>query len=92
AENTTPKRIELWRDNLAILEALGAGTVIPGHRTEKTANDASGFIHMRNYLDAWEAAIADTQNADDLKASMLERVGELPGEFFLDRGIAAAKS
>ncbi|MEO1748829.1 MAG: MBL fold metallo-hydrolase, partial [Pseudomonadota bacterium] len=79
AENTTPERIELWRDNLSILEALGAGTFIPGHRTEKTANDASGFIHMRNYLDAWEAAIADTQNADDLKASMLERVGELPG-------------
>ena len=91
AENTTPERIALWRESLATLEALGAGTVIPGHRTESTMNDASGFAHMRRYLDAWEAALADTTTAEDLKASMLERVGDLPGGFFLDRGVGAAR-
>ncbi|MFK7793151.1 MAG: MBL fold metallo-hydrolase [Devosiaceae bacterium] len=89
AENTTPERIAIWRENLAMLEALDAGTVVPGHRTETTMNDASGFAHMRTYLDAWEAALADTSNADDLQASMIERVGDLPGAFFLDRGVAA---
>ncbi|MEN0000405.1 MAG: MBL fold metallo-hydrolase [Pseudomonadota bacterium] len=92
AENTTAERIALWRDNLTELEGLGATTIIPGHRTETTANDASGFAHMRTYLDAWEVALADTQNAADLKAAMIEKVGALPGEFFLDRGVAAAKS
>jgi len=91
AENTTGERIALWRENLAMLEDLGADTVIPGHRIETTKNDASGFAHMRAYLDAWEAALEQTASADDLKASMIERVGDLPGQFFLDRGVAAAK-
>lgn len=92
AENTTSERIALWRENLATLEGLGATNIIPGHRTETTANDASGFAHMRNYLEAWEIALGDTKNAADLKAAMVEKVGSLPGEFFLDRGVAAAKS
>ena len=92
AENTTPERIALWRENLAMLEGLGAGTVIPGRRTEPSKNDASGFAHMRNYLDAWEAALEKAGNAEELKAAMLEQVGELPGEFFLDRGVAAAQN
>ncbi|MEM6382901.1 MAG: MBL fold metallo-hydrolase [Pseudomonadota bacterium] len=91
AENTTPDRIAKWRESLTALEGLGAGTVIPGHRTETTVNDASGFAFMRTYLDHWEAALAETGSADELKASMIERVGALPGEFFLDRGVAAAK-
>ncbi|MEO0383392.1 MAG: MBL fold metallo-hydrolase [Pseudomonadota bacterium] len=90
-ENLTPERMELWRDNLTALEDMGVGTLVPGHRTETSMNDASGIAHTRRYLDAWEAALADTSTADDLKASMLERVGELPGGFFLDFAISAAR-
>ncbi|MEM1289464.1 MAG: MBL fold metallo-hydrolase [Pseudomonadota bacterium] len=91
AENTTPERIEMWRQGLAALEDLGASTVIPGHRTEDSANDLSAIAHTRSYLDQWEAALADTTTAEELKEAMVEQVGNLPGEFFLDRGVAAAR-
>ena len=91
AEAVTPDAIAAWRTSLDTLEGLGAGTVVPGHRTDGSANDASVFAHMRGYLDAWEAALAATATPEDLKAAMIEAVGDLPGGFFLDRGVAAAK-
>lgn len=91
AENTGPEQIAQWRESLDRLEAVGAGTVIPGHRTEETVNDASGFAFMRTYLDQWEAALDEAATAEDLKAAMLARVGDLPGGFFLDRAVAAAR-
>ena len=91
AEATTPENIASWRVSLDALEALGAGTVVPGHRTETTVNDASSYAHMRNYLDAWEMALAETDTPDALKEAMIAAVGDLPGGFFLDRGVAAAK-
>ena len=71
-ENTTPERIQLWRDNLDRLEAIGAGTVIPGHRLDTSANDASVFAFTRDYLDLWETALAETSNADDLRAMLTQ--------------------
>ena len=87
----TPEDIDMWRATLRELEALGAGTIIPGHRTEGSANDASAFAHVRRYLDAWEAALAATETPEAVKAVMIDAVGDLPGAFFLDRGVAAAK-
>lgn len=91
AETTKPEDIAKWRATLDQLEGIGAGTVIPGHRTETTMNDASGWDYMRAYLDNWEAALDDAASAEDLKAAMIERVGDLPGGFFLDRAVAAAR-
>ena len=71
-ENTTPERIQLWRDNLDRLEAIGASTVIPGHRLDSSANDASVFAFTRDYLDLWETALAETSTADDLRAMLTE--------------------
>ena len=43
AENTTPEAIAKWRASLDQLEAIGAGTVIPGHRVETSPSDAGVF-------------------------------------------------
>ncbi|MEL6645281.1 MAG: MBL fold metallo-hydrolase [Pseudomonadota bacterium] len=91
AENLTGEDLNKWRATLDDLESLGAGTVIPGHRTESSANDASVYAHMRTYLDAWEAAMDVQGSAEDLRAAMIEAVGDLPGGLFLDRGVAAAR-
>lgn len=91
AENLTEAQLDQWRASLDDLDALGAGTVVPGHRTESSANDASVYAHMRQYLDAWETALAQGGSADELKAAMIAAVGELPGELFLNRGVAAAR-
>jgi len=71
------------------LEAIGAGTVIPGHRSETAANDASVFASTRAYLDQWEAALAATSSAEDLKAAMMEGNEGKGLAFALDRAVGA---
>ncbi|MEL6168016.1 MAG: MBL fold metallo-hydrolase [Pseudomonadota bacterium] len=87
-ENTTPEAIDKWRASLDQLEALGAGTVVPGHRLEGSANDASTFTQTRAYLDQWEAALESTSSAEDLKAAMMNGNEDLALVFALDSAVA----
>ncbi len=89
AENTTPEMLDLWRASMDALEAIGAGTVIPGHRSEDAANDASVFAATRAYLDQWEAALAATSTAEELKAAMMQGNEDKGLAFALDRAVAA---
>jgi len=89
AENTKPEQIAEWRTSLGTLEAIGAGTIIPGHRIESSTNDASAFAFTRTYLGWWEAALGEAKSAEELKAAMLDRAGNLGLEFALDRAVAA---
>ena len=89
AENTTPDRVALWRDSLDQLEALGTATIIPGHRQSSSANDASAVAHTRAYLDQWEAALAATSSAEELKAAMMDGNEDLGLAIALDRAVAA---
>jgi glyoxylase-like metal-dependent hydrolase (beta-lactamase superfamily II) len=91
AENVKPEDMAAWRKTLDQLESIGAKHVVPGHRTESSPNEATTFNHMRDYFTHWEAALASSKTAADLKAAMVEKVGARPGEFFLDRAVAAAR-
>jgi hypothetical protein len=72
-----------------MLEGIGAGTVIPGHRLEASASDASVFTQTRRYLDQWETALGAVSSADELKAKMLAGNEDLGLTFALDRAVAA---
>jgi glyoxylase-like metal-dependent hydrolase (beta-lactamase superfamily II) len=89
AENTTPEALATWRASLSLLESIGAKTIVPGHRLANSANDAGVFAHTRQYLNGWEAALAEAGNAQDLRAALLARVGDLPVPFFVDRAVGA---
>lgn len=89
AENTMPEQIEQWRASMAALEAIGAGTVVPGHQSEGAAHDASVFAKTRAYLDQWEAALADTSTPEDLRAAMMVGNEGLGFTLGLDRAVAA---
>ena len=82
---------DAWLNSLDALESMDAEVIIPGHRTEEAANDASGIAHNRKLLKAWQQALNDTKTADDLKAAMVAAMGELPGEFFLDTAVKAVR-
>jgi hypothetical protein len=88
-ENTTSAQIDKWRQSLTMLEGIGAGTVIPGHRLEASASDASVFTQTRRYLDQWETALGAVSSADELKAKMLAGNEDLGLTFALDRAVAA---
>jgi glyoxylase-like metal-dependent hydrolase (beta-lactamase superfamily II) len=91
AESATADILDGWRRSLDLLMAYQPAVIVPGHRTPDAPYDASGIAHVRRYLDAWQNALAITQTAAALKAAMLERVGSLPGEFMLDRAVAAVR-
>ncbi|NTG51646.1 MBL fold metallo-hydrolase [Agrobacterium rhizogenes] len=88
-ENTTPEQIDKWRDSTKRLEAIGARTVIPGHRKPDSKSDNSIFSYTRSYLDSWQTAVQSAKSADELKAALLK---EHPGagfNFALERSVAA---
>ncbi|EEE46232.1 MBL fold metallo-hydrolase [Roseibium alexandrii] len=89
AENTTPERLARWRASLDQLEAIGAGTIVPGHEGPGAVRDSSIFGTTRAYIDQWEAGLAETSNAEDLKASMLSGNEEKALEWVLDSSVAA---
>lgn len=83
-ENTTGERLDAWRASLAAVRALGAGTIIPGHRAADAANDASAIDFMLSYLDAWQSLLGTTKDPEAFKTALSEKVGPLPGAFILD--------
>ena len=89
AENARAERLDLWRASLDRLEAVGAGTVIAGHRLEGSANDASAYAFTRAYLDKWQAALGSTTTAEGLKAAMLEDADGYGLVFAVDRAVGA---
>ncbi len=89
-EAAAPGGVEAWRASVAQLRAIGAGTVIPGHRKPGSANDAGAFDATIAYLDHWDAARAASTNADEFRARLLEGTGDLGFAFAVDRAVAAA--
>lgn len=89
AENTTPERMDLWRASLDRLEALGAGTVIPGHRAATSANDSSVFAYTRAYLDVWQEALAATSSAEELSAAMMAGREDMGLAFAIEVAVGA---
>jgi glyoxylase-like metal-dependent hydrolase (beta-lactamase superfamily II) len=90
AENTTAARLDLWRASLDQLEAMGAGTVIPGHRAETSANDASVFAYTRAYLDVWQDALGTAGSAEELTAIMMAGREDLGLAFAVQMAVGAA--
>ncbi|BCG82112.1 MBL fold metallo-hydrolase [Mesorhizobium sp. 113-3-3] len=88
-ENTSPDQIGKWRDSTRKLEAIGAKTVIPGHRKPDSRSDASIFAYTRSYLDSWEKALAVSKSADELKAALLKDHPDAGFGFALERSVAA---
>ena len=82
---------DAWLASLDALQALDVEVIVPGHRSGKAANDKSGIEHNRKLLKAWQQALDETKTAEDLKAAMVAAMGELPGEFFLDVAVKAAR-
>ncbi|MEM8958861.1 MAG: MBL fold metallo-hydrolase [Pseudomonadota bacterium] len=89
AENVTPDRIARWRASLDQLEAIGAGTVVPGHEGPGAVRDPSIFGTTRAYIDQWEAALAETSSAQDLKAAMMAGNEDKALEWVLESSVAA---
>ncbi|TGR28073.1 MBL fold metallo-hydrolase [Mesorhizobium sp. M8A.F.Ca.ET.202.01.1.1] len=88
-ENITPDQIGKWRESTTKLEAIGAKTVIPGHRKPESRSDNSIFAYTRAYLDSWEKALLTSKSTDELKAVLVKEHPDAGFAFALERSVAA---
>lgn len=89
-EVATTDGIAPWRASVEALRAIGAKTVIPGHRKSGSPNDATVFDATLAYLDHWEKARAASASAEEFRAKLMAGTENLGFAFAIDRGIAAA--
>lgn len=89
-EVATTDGIAPWRASVEALRAIGAKTVIPGHRKSGSPNDATVFDATIAYLDHWEKARSESANAEEFRAKLMVGTENLGFGFAIDRGVAAA--
>ena len=78
-----------WLKTLDELSALGATTVVAGHKDPKTKDDAAGIEQTRAYLKAFDEALAASKTADELEAKMKAKYPTLALPIVLHLGAAA---
>jgi len=78
-----------WLKSLDELSALGATTVVAGHKDPKTKDDAAGIEQTRAYLKAFDEALAASKTADELEAKMKAKYPDLQMDIIVHFGAAA---
>lgn len=70
ADTQKPSERQAWLAQLDEMQSLKPATVVPGHMAAGTALDDSAIRHTREYLQRFEAELAQAQNAAELIATM----------------------
>jgi len=78
-----------WLKTLDELSALGATTVVAGHKDPKTKDDAAGIEQTRAYLKAFDEALSASKTADELEAKMKAKYPDLQMDIIAHFGAAA---
>lgn len=88
-EAAAPGGVDAWRDSIKSLQSIGAGMVIPGHRKPGSPNGVAVFDATLSHLDHWEAAVAASADAEELKAALQDGKEDLAFGFAVDSSVAA---
>ncbi len=88
AETTAASRT-VWSKTLDELAALGATTVIAGHKDPTLKDDASALALTRSYLKDFDDAAATATSASQLQATMKAKYPRLAMDIVLQIGAAA---
>ena len=78
-----------WLTSLDQLSALGATTVVAGHKDPKLKDDASGIEATRRYLTSFDEALATSKTADELEGKLKAKYPSLALEIIAHFGAAA---
>lgn len=89
AESTKATR-KAWIASLDRLRALQPVTVVAGHKDPKLADDASSLQATRDYLEAFDAAVASSKSPAEAKAKLMKKYGALQLPIILEIGAGAA--
>jgi len=80
---------EDWMKTLDQISALKPAIVIPGHQGPGAKNDLSAIAFMKKYIADWDANVAKSKNAAEMKANVLKQYPGLGMEFTLNDRVAA---
>jgi glyoxylase-like metal-dependent hydrolase (beta-lactamase superfamily II) len=83
------KAREDWMKTLDQISALKPVIVIPGHQGPGAKNDMSAIAFMKKYIADWDANVAKSKNAAEMKANVLKQYPGLGMEFTLNDRVTA---
>lgn len=79
-----------WIKTLDEVAALGATTVIAGHKDPKLKDDPSAVKATRDYLEAFDAAVASSKSAAEVQQKLKAKYGAYQLDVILQIGAEAA--
>src|SRR6516162_5904063 len=83
------KAREDWMKTLDQISALQPAILVPGHEGPGAKHDLSAIQFMKKYMADWDANVAASKDAADMKARVLKQYPGLGMEFTLNDRIAA---
>jgi glyoxylase-like metal-dependent hydrolase (beta-lactamase superfamily II) len=82
------KAREDWQNTIDQITALHPAIVIPGHQGPGATDNMASIEFMKNYIADWEANVAASKDAAEMKAKVLKQYPSLGMEFTLDQRVA----
>lgn len=83
------KAREEWMKTLDQISALQPAILIPGHEGPGATHDLSAIAFMKKYISDWDANVAASKDAAEMKAKVLRQYPGLGMEFTLNDRVAA---
>lgn len=83
---TTPDLRKAWIKTLDEIAALGPTTVVAGHKDPKAKDDVSAVKQTRDYLEAFEAAVASSKTPAEVQTKMKAKYGTHQLDIILQLG------
>ena len=83
------KAREEWIKTLDQISALQPAILIPGHEGPGATHDLSAIAFMKKYISDWDANVAASKDAAEMKAKVLRQYPGLGMEFTLNDRVAA---
>jgi glyoxylase-like metal-dependent hydrolase (beta-lactamase superfamily II) len=83
------KAREDWMKTLDQISALKPVILIPGHEGPGAKHDLSAIAFMKKYIADWDANVAASKNAAEMRAKVLRQYPGLGMEFTLNDRVAA---
>jgi glyoxylase-like metal-dependent hydrolase (beta-lactamase superfamily II) len=82
------KAREDWSKTIDQIVALKPEIIVPGHEGPGAKHDASAIAFMKKYSADWDANVAKSKNAGEMRANVLKQYPKLGMEFTLNDRIA----
>jgi len=83
------KAREDWQKTIEQITALNPSIVVAGHQGPGAKNDMSAIAFMKKYIADWDANVAASKDASEMRARVLKQYPGLGMEFTLDARVAA---